>query len=630
MRRRIRRFFFPSPGSSRLRRYGPVTLLVGLPIFLLLVIPPAWEYSNTPGFCGTTCHTMPPEYNTYLVSPHARVPCVDCHIGRDWIAKQALRKSVHMELVFKTITGDYEYPIRVGKMRPARETCERCHFPQKFSDDSLRLIRRFDEDEENTPYEIYLLMHTGGGTAREGLGRGIHWHTENTVEYFATDKTEQEIPWIRVTMADGSIVEYTAEDSSVDVANLDNDDILEMDCITCHNRISHLIPTPRNVVDKALYQSDLPQDMPYIRAQAVDVLTQDYESTDEAKKAIAGLESYYRENHPAYYEENGEQIASAIVLLEQLYEENSYPEQELFWQTHPNNIGHRNSPGCFRCHDGKHFSAAGEAIRLECNLCHSIPQVVRSDEIEPMLPLTTGIEPASHLDSTWISQHHNQISETCANCHSLANAGGTTDTSFCSNSGCHGTDWRYAGFDAPTLATELGIEQEPEEELPPVVEEGEPVTYQTLQPILEQTCGMCHGANPTKGLRVTDYASLMAGSDAGPVIVPGKPDESRVIEVLTAGHFAKLSDEQFDLLRQWIADGAPEGEATTESAPASEEEPTEAAPVEPTPKSEEVTPDVEETAPPEPTTVGPARTPFSWGEPSTATPEDDTGFSWAD
>jgi mono/diheme cytochrome c family protein len=267
------------------------------------------------------------------------------------------------------------------------------------------------------------------------------------------------------------------------------------------------------------------------------------------------------------------------------------------------------------------------AIRLECNLCHSIPQIVRPGEIEPMLPLATGIEPASHLDSTWISRHHNELNETCANCHTVQNAGGTTDTSFCSNSGCHGVDWRFAGFDAPSLAIELGVEQEPEEEQPPTFAEGELVTYQALQPILEQTCGQCHGATPTKGLRVTDYESLMAGSENGPVIVPGSPDESRIIEVLTGGHFAQLSDDQLALLRQWIADGAPEGETTAE--PTSEETPQ----PEPTPKGEEaVEPTLESEEPseitPEASPAGPA---FSWGE-VTPTPTEVTseGFSWGD
>jgi len=521
MRRRLRDFFFPPPDSSVPRRYAPLALVVAVPVFILLALPPAWEYSNSASFCGTTCHTMPPEYNTYLVSPHARVLCVDCHIGRDLLIKQFFRKSGHMRLIWATVSGDYEYPIRASEMRPARETCEQCHYPEKFSDDSLRVVHRFDDDEDNTAYDLYLLMHTGGGSEREGLGRGIHWHVENKIEYIALDAEEQEIPWVRVNKVDGTTDVYESNENPIDPNTLDEYELLEMDCITCHNRISHLIPTPRNVVDDALFQGDMSANIPYIRDQAVALLSEGYESKEEAETAIVNLDAYYRERYPDYYAQNGDEVTQAVDLLLELFNENTYPDQELDWETHPNNIGHRDSPGCFRCHDGKHFNAAGEAVRLECNLCHSVPQIVIPGEIEPMLPLTTGFEPASHLDSTWISRHHNEFDQTCSNCHTITNPGGTTDTSFCSNSGCHGVDWRYAGFDAPALALELGIEQDGEEEQPLLENVEGPVTYQDLLPVLEQQCSQCHGESPMKGLRVTDYDALMAGSDDGPVIVPG-------------------------------------------------------------------------------------------------------------
>jgi uncharacterized membrane protein len=566
MRKRLFRFFFPPAESSWLRRYFPWSFVIAVPAIILLVIPPAWEYSNSPKFCGTTCHTMPPEYQTYQVSPHARVLCVDCHIGRDSVFTQVSRKSEHMTLLYKTATGNYEFPIRAGSMRPARDTCERCHYPQKFSDDSLRVIHRFENDEDNTPYAIYLLMHTGGGSQREGLGRGIHWHIENPIEYIALDPEEQEIPWVRVNTAEGETMEYLAEDADIDTDNLDQYDIHEMDCITCHNRISHLIKPPRSTVDAALYRGDLSADIPFIREKAVDILAESYDHEDEALAEIASLDDYYREEYSEFYDENEQSVKSALELLAQLYEDNTFPDQELDWQTHPNNIGHRDSPGCFRCHDGEHFNEAGEAIRLECNLCHAIPEVVRPTEIEPMLPLTTGIEPSSHLDSTWISRHHNEINQSCANCHTIANPGGTTDESFCSNSACHGTDWEYAGFDAPALAVELGLEPETEEsETAITVETGESITYQLLQPVFEENCGACHGANPTKGLTVTDYDSLLAGGEDGPVIVPGDPDESLILQILSADHFAKLTDEQMGWLEQWIADGAPEGKPPAES-----------------------------------------------------------------
>ncbi len=563
---RIYRFFFPPPGTPAWSRVLRLAVLLAIPLVIVLLLPAAWEYSNSPEFCGTTCHTMPPEYNTYLVSPHARVLCVDCHIGRGSFYDQFIRKSGHSKLLWATITENYEYPIQVSSMRPARDTCELCHYPEKFSDDSLRVLNRYRDNETNDPYDVYLLMHTGGGTRREGLGYGIHWHVENTVEYVATDRLEQNIPWVRVTDVDGATTEYVSTESPLDPDELGEYEVLEMDCITCHNRISHLLDTPEHLVDSALNRGDMPDDIPYVRARSVELLAERYESFDEARESIAGLAEYYRDSYPDYYEANTAKIDGAVDLLVNLWEDNTFPEQELDWKTHPNNIGHRDWPGCFRCHDGKHFNEADEAIRLECNLCHSIPQIVLPNEIEPMLPLATGIEPSSHRETTWISRHHNAFDATCENCHTTANPGGTTDTSFCSNSGCHGTDWRYAGFDAPTLALELGIDQQPEG-VPPLLEgmEAEGITFQELQPVFEQACGQCHSAAAsTVGLNVTEYDALLAGSDDGPVIEPGAPEDSLILDVLAGGHFGELTEEQMALLEAWIAAGAPEGEAASE------------------------------------------------------------------
>jgi hypothetical protein len=42
------------------------------------------------------------------------------------------------------------------------------------------------------------------------------------------------------------------------------------------------------------------------------------------------------------------------------------------WDTHPDNLGHLNSRGCDRCHDGRHKTSEGVAITTRCNSCHLI------------------------------------------------------------------------------------------------------------------------------------------------------------------------------------------------------------------------------------------------------------------
>ncbi|MCB8921869.1 MAG: NapC/NirT family cytochrome c, partial [Ardenticatenaceae bacterium] len=196
-----------------------------------------WTYTNSSEFCGTTCHTMPPEYSAYQRSPHARVACVECHIGRDVVTTQFSRKAGDLRHVYLTLTQDYEFPIFSRAMRPARESCETCHFPEKFSDDSLREIQSYESDQANTKESIFLVLKTGGGSKREGLGRGIHWHVENEVWYLATDYLEQDIPYVRVVNDDGSVTEYYDIASGLTPDDVAGQFLERVDCITCHNRI---------------------------------------------------------------------------------------------------------------------------------------------------------------------------------------------------------------------------------------------------------------------------------------------------------------------------------------------------------------------------------------------------------
>ncbi len=144
----IRRFFFPPSDSPRWVRMLPFGFLGIVTAAVIYGSIQGWAYTNSSEFCGTTCHTMPPEYNAYLRSPHARVQCVECHIGRDIVTTQFTRKAGDLRHVLLMITKEYEFPIHTRAMRPARDSCEKCHFPEKFSDDSLREVSKYNSDEE--------------------------------------------------------------------------------------------------------------------------------------------------------------------------------------------------------------------------------------------------------------------------------------------------------------------------------------------------------------------------------------------------------------------------------------------------------------------------------------------------
>jgi nitrate/TMAO reductase-like tetraheme cytochrome c subunit len=581
---RIKLFFFPPAGTPRWVRVLPYAVLGVFTLILLTAAAYAWEYTNSPPFCGTTCHTMPPEYTSYQVSPHARIACVDCHIGRGFIATRISRKAGDLKHVYKMAFHAYEFPLEAEELRPARETCELCHNPEKFSDDSLRVIRHYGNDTANTPQDIYLSLKTGGGSQRQGLGKGIHWHIENPIYYLPTDSTEQTIPYVKYQASDGTVKEYIDIESGIDPASIQQDQLKEMDCITCHNRITHLVATPEDTVDKLIETGQISSDIPDVRRQAVTLYSGIFDTTEMGLNSIAGLEGYYQTYYPEYYAGNQAKISQAIKALQEAYSTSVYPEQNSDWSSHPNNIGHKNSPGCFRCHDGKHLDSENKAIRLECNLCHSIPAVASADETITQLEINRGSEPQSHLNESWMSMHHLVYDETCKNCHTMDDPGGTSNTSFCSNSACHGSSWKYGGFDAPKLKALIQSQIDAQSAAPP--EGSKPLTYNdSIGPLLSIRCSTCHGENGQMGLNVTTYASLMAGSQSGPVIVTGDPQNSLLVKVLsgttphdsqtpglslsvtndkvnvqsgTNSNFGQLTPEELQLIISWIKAGTPE------------------------------------------------------------------------
>ncbi|MGD8621731.1 MAG: NapC/NirT family cytochrome c [Anaerolineales bacterium] len=563
----LKSFFFPPTNAPLSRRALPYATLGVVTLLFLIAAAYGWEYTNSPEFCGTACHTMPPQFNAYLTSPHARVDCVECHIGRGFIATRITRKAGDIKHIVATTFNTYEFPITAKSLRPARETCEQCHFPEKFSSDTLVEIKSFETNEDNTPISTFMTVKTGGGSERQGLGRGIHWHIENPIYYFATDEREQNIPYVQVVNDDGSLDEYLSVDANLNPQDINSEDLEEMDCITCHNRITHLIYPPDEAINQLMARGQISPRIPDIRQKAEEVYHLGYESREQAVIGIASLSDYYRVHYPEFYEENELLVAEAVESLQQAYLDSVFPEQKADWTSHASNIGHKDSPGCFRCHDGKHLNTQQEAIRLECNLCHSIPVVAGPDDFVAEVEISRGPEPQSHLNSNWISLHHEVFDDSCQNCHTTGNPGGTDNSSFCSNSACHGNVWEYAGFDAPGLREVL--HEQLTEMVPPDqdVEQGEgdlrqrPLTYDdSFGPILEANCSSCHGEGALAGLNVTTYETLLQGSQNGPVIEPGDPQGSLIVQKLTGEtpHFAQLSDQELDFLQEWIEAGAPE------------------------------------------------------------------------
>jgi nitrate/TMAO reductase-like tetraheme cytochrome c subunit len=554
----LKRYFFPPAGTPRWLIILPYLVLAVILIALLAGGISSWEYANSPKFCGYTCHTMPPQNATYLISPHANVYCTECHIGRSAFGTEIARKSQAAREIYDQVFHNYTFPIMVNQQRPARETCEKCHQPEAFSGNKLLTISRFLPDKDNTSLNYYLIMKTGGGKTPAGTGTGIHWHIMSQVDYYTTDPLAQTIPLVRVHNADGTTTDYIDTESNIDPAKINPSELKTVDCITCHNRVTHDFPNPADSVDAAMADGSISASIPEIKKKAVEALSKSYPTQELGLNGIAGIQNYYSQYYSDFYSKNGDLIQSAITQLQTIYTRTVFIDQKVDWNTHPNNLGHINFPGCFRCHDGKHLNAQEQAIRLECNLCHSIPVVATSQDFVTRIEISRGPEPQSHFNPNWISLHHNVFDATCSDCHTTTDAGGTSNTSFCSNSACHGTNYTYAGFNAPSLRTILQSQLPTPTPAPipaPVV--GNPTFDANIQPVFAAECTTCHsGASPLANLDLSTFASVMKGGKDGVVVIPGDSANSLLIKIQSARHFRNLSSDELSLVKQWIDAGA--------------------------------------------------------------------------
>ena len=561
LRERIAKFFYPQPGSPPWRFILPFAALIVLFIAVTFGGIHTWEYTNSTKFCGTACHTMPPQSVSFLNSPHSNVTCEECHIGRTSFINQMTRKSQALHEIYYMTFTLYEYPIRAKALRPALDTCEKCHRPETFVDDSMRVIKRFADDRENTASSIYLIVKTGGGDTRQGNARGIHWHISSKVLYYSDDELSQSIPYVRVYNEDGTFTEYTDVESGFDPTTVNESQLKPMDCVTCHNRVTHNFKTPSKSVDESMANGLIDPSIPLIHQKAVTVLSAKYETRDEAMKAIAAIEETYKNNLFDYYSQNGQIVKGAVAEIQAIYDRTVFHEQKIDSTTYPNNLGHIDSPGCFRCHDGKHLNPENEAVRLECNVCHSIPIVAKPDDFITKIEISNGPEPETHFNPNWISMHNQAIGPSCSNCHTTKDPGGTSDTSFCSNSACHGNVFTYAGFDAPSLREIIKSQlppPEPELEIPVLT--GVPTYENYIGILFTVKCTGCHieGDAAPKGLDLSTYAAAMKGSDNGAVIVPGDSVNSLLIQTQSADHFTNFTLEELNNVIQWIDAGATE------------------------------------------------------------------------
>jgi hypothetical protein len=337
------------------------------------------EVMDSTAFCGATCHSvMTPEYTAYRRSPHARVKCVACHIGpgADWFVKSKLSGAWQ---VVATAFDLYPRPIPtpIHNLRPARETCEQCHWPTKFVGDRLKVITHYSDDEANTGLKTVLLMRVGGVEGRKS--QGIHWHVDPAIRIrYLSDESREHIHEVELTRADGTVLTFTRPGEKDGVpaegeAAESPQGWRVMDCVDCHNRPTHIYRMPEDAIDAAIEQGRIDRSLPYVRREGLKLLREDYASHEEARRSIADrLGAFYSEQYPQLAADGREKIEQASRVLGDLFCTNVFPSMKVEWGTYPSHIGHMNDPGCFRCHDDELQASDGQTVPQDCDTCHTL------------------------------------------------------------------------------------------------------------------------------------------------------------------------------------------------------------------------------------------------------------------
>jgi nitrate/TMAO reductase-like tetraheme cytochrome c subunit len=437
---RIRALGARLPGPPRTGR-GLVILVAavgGLGTLVAIAGVKTMEWTETAGFCSK-CHTMGPEARAYETGVHREVACAECHVkpGLGGLIEAKLNGA---KQTLEILTGTYPKPIPEpdhAVLPSPKDTCLKCHslseIAKEGSPSELIVHPRYREDKANTREMVAVAVRPaelGGG----GHSRGAHWHVEQKVEFTSPDKNSQKIDWVGVTYKDGRKEQFisrrqvgVSSDVRPDVRRLAQTETTRpMDCITCHNRVGHEFPTPDQAVDESIADGKISQSLPYIKREGVSRLSKSYDSTGEADQSIDGIRGMYAVKYPLVARTHRAQVNRAVDELKHIYRLVATPEMKEIATDYPNNLGHQDSPGCFRCHDGAHYLVGpkgrllNKTIPWECTTCHTFPQV--GPDVSNLALLG---EPASHRSKLWVFNHKNQVSSLdpsmgssfCANCH---------------------------------------------------------------------------------------------------------------------------------------------------------------------------------------------------------------------
>ncbi len=502
-----------------------------------------YHFTDSTEFCAQACHSvMEPQAVAFKESPHARVTCAECHIGSgaSWFVKSKLSGT---RQVLAMWNKSYSRPIEpaISELRPARDTCEQCHWPQKFFGTQLKQVVRYASDEANTPTEVSVLLKIGGGDESTGKPEGIHFHMAlaGAIQYVAVDETLQHIPWVKWVDVAGDEWIFRS-DGKPSSDPLPEGHLRSLDCMDCHNRPAHKFRAPSDAVDIQLAIGRIDTTLPFIKREAVAVLSEPYPDRETGEAKIGKeIIDFYKQKYPEVWSDRKASVKLAVDRVREIYRRNMFPSMDVDWRTYPDNIGHKYSAGCFRCHDGKHVDQRGRVIRTDCNMCHTFLNPLANKDNK------TIIEEGGFVHPMTLPSQHEDIQ--CHKCHT----GGRAMKTSCE--GCHD---QQSSFIAATGPVWSFMKIEPSSMAGVVDCEGchdlsEPVSRESV----DTACMECHEDEDDT------YEGML---DNWHVDVERK---RKMAEAALAELVSALGSHEIDDVERWVRDAQSSLDAVSQAGP---------------------------------------------------------------
>ena len=435
------RRWLPLPRLGRARRllhrprtrrgfFALLLVVAGVAAALAFGTITAIGWTDTAGFCGR-CHQMSPELAAYDAGPHRDVACAECHV-EPGVGGWVKAKLNGTRQLIEVLTGTYPKPVPPpdhANLPPPTQTCLTCHSLKKLATTTVVTRTQYASDETNSREFVALMIRPAGGDPAD-VQRSVHWHVLQTVDYGTKDPATQTIDWVQVQKDGGTVETFVAsnqvkapEDVTPDLTQLrSSEPTRRMDCLDCHNRVGHPIPSVRHELDEAMTAGKVDPALPDVKRQALTILQGSYATLDAADAAADSLRDFYRLRYPTVATKQSGAIDAAIGEVKLLYRLAATPEMKVTARTYPDNLGHTDFPGCFRCHDGAHFKVVdgrltSDAIPFKCDTCHTFPQ------IGGVTSLPMGRAPDSHADGLWVFDHSKVARSedpggtSCGTCH---------------------------------------------------------------------------------------------------------------------------------------------------------------------------------------------------------------------